>query len=87
MSRDQDLFSTTNARHSINLGSNTFMEVVGKENVSMTLNNTPYKISDVYYIPELKNNLLSLGELQEKNVAVITQKGTWIYHDEIGPSA
>lgn len=54
------------------------MEVVGKENVSMTLNNTPYRISDVYYIPELKNNLLSLGELQEKNVAAIIQKGTWI---------
>lgn len=61
MSRDKDLFFTTNAKHSINLGNNTFMEVVGKGNVSMTLNNTPYKISDVYYIPELKNNLLSLG--------------------------
>lgn len=44
------------------MGSNIFMEVVGKGNVSMILNNILYKISDVYYILEFKNNFLSFGE-------------------------
>jgi hypothetical protein len=30
-------------------------------------------VSDVYYIPDLKNNLLSIGQLQEKNLTVVFQ--------------
>lgn len=87
MSGDRELFSTMDGKfkHSVKLGNNKKMEVVGKENVKIVLRNTAYTISDVFYIPELKNNLLSLGQLQEKNITVIIQKGMCkIYHDERG---
>ena len=28
-------------------------------------------ISHVYYVPELKNNLLSIGQLQERGLAIL----------------
>lgn len=58
---------------------------MGKGNVKLTLNNTPYTIREVYYIPELKNNLLSLGQIQERNVTIVIQKGACkLYHDDRG---
>ena len=51
----------------------------------LVLNNVVYTISDVYYIPELRNNLLSLGQLQEKELTIIIQKGVCkIFHEERG---
>ena len=42
-------------------------------------------ITEVYYLPELKNNLLSIGQLQEKNLAILIQHGVCkIYHDTRG---
>ena len=34
------------------------------------------KIDGVYYIPELKNNLLSMGQLQERGLAILIQNNT-----------
>lgn len=87
MSGDKDLFSTMDIyfKHSVKLGNDKRMEVVGKGNVRLILNNAAYVISDVYYVPELRNNHLSLGQLQEKKLAILIQKGTCkIYHDERG---
>jgi hypothetical protein len=40
-------------------------------------------ITDVFFVPELKNNLLSNGQLQEKGLAVLMQhKKCKIYHYE-----
>jgi hypothetical protein len=61
------------------------MEVVGKGSVKLVLNDVTYNISDVYFVPELKNNMLSLGQLQEKEITIIIRKGFCkIYHDEKG---
>lgn len=30
-----------------------------------------YVLSDVYYVPDLRNNLLSVGQLQEKGLDVL----------------
>ena len=87
MSGDQELFTSlnTNFKHSVKLGNDKTLEVVGKGNVKFILNSTTYTISDVYYIPELKNNLLSHGQLQEKDVTIIIQKGVCkMYHEECG---
>ncbi|KAG7550979.1 GAG-pre-integrase domain [Arabidopsis thaliana x Arabidopsis arenosa] len=87
MSGDISLFSTmdSNFKHSVKLGNNKRMEVIGKGNVKLMLNNVGYTISEVYYVPELKNNLLSLGQLQEKRLAILIQQGTCkIYHEEKG---
>lgn len=61
------------------------MEVLGKGNVKLVLKDAVYIISDVYFVPKLKNNLLSLGQLQEKNVTIIIKEGTCkMYHEERG---
>lgn len=42
-------------------------------------------ITGVFYVPELKNNLLNIGQLQEKGLAVLFQHGSCkIYHREKG---
>lgn len=87
MSGDKTLFSKLDEdfRHSVKLGNNKKMEVVGKGNTKLMLNGANYVISDVYYVPELKNNLLSLGQLHEKRITIIIQKGYCkIYHEERG---
>lgn len=76
MSGDISLFSTmdNNFKHSVKLGNNKLMEVIGKGNVKLMLSGDGYIISEVYYVPELKNNLLSLGQLQEKKLTILIKK-------------
>jgi hypothetical protein len=39
----------------------------------------------VYYVPKLKNNLLSIGQFQEKGLEILIQKWVYkIYHPEKG---
>ncbi|CAA7062104.1 unnamed protein product [Microthlaspi erraticum] len=87
MSGDRELFSSLNVnfKHSVKLGNDKRMEVVAKGSVKLVLNDIVYSISDVYYVPELKNNLLSLGQLQEKELTIIIRRGACkIYHDDKG---
>ena len=58
-------------RHSVKLGNNTRMMVMGKGIVRMQVEGEMQVITEVYYIPELKNNLLSVGQLQEKGLAIL----------------
>ncbi|XP_073220720.1 uncharacterized protein [Cicer arietinum] len=60
----------------VKLGNDMKMNVVAKGNVRMQVNGVTQVISDVYFVPELKNNLLSLGQLQEKGLAILIQNGT-----------
>lgn len=87
MSGDKELFSNVDMefKHSVKLGNNKRMEVSGKGSVKLVLNGSAYIISNVYYVPELRNNLLSLGQLQEKELTIIIRRGTCkIFHDEKG---
>lgn len=43
--------------------------------MKITLNGISYVIGDVYHVPELKNNLLSVGQLQEKALDVLFKGG------------
>lgn len=57
------------------------MAVLGKGNIGMQIAGVTQVITDVFYIPELKNNLLSIGQLQERGVAILIQYGVCrIYH-------
>ena len=53
------------------LGNNHKLMVGGKGEVKIILKGISYVINDVYYIPELKNNLLSVGQLQERGLDVL----------------
>ena len=57
------------------------MAVLGKDNIRLQVVGVSHVIKDVFYIPELKNNLLSLGQLQERGVSILIQHGEYkIYH-------
>jgi hypothetical protein len=51
----------------------------------LQVNNIPQVISEVFYIPDLKNNLLSIGQLQEKGLAILFRYNNCkVYHPERG---
>jgi len=65
------------------LGNNSSMVVIGKGNVRLQVNGITQIITGVFYIPELKNNLLSIGQLQEKGFTIMFQNGTCkVFHPE-----
>ncbi|KAK2442749.1 putative mitochondrial protein [Trifolium repens] len=72
-------------RISVKLGDNSRMMVVGKGNVKLRVGSITQVITNVYYIPELKNNLLSIGQLQEKGLTVVFKEDMCrVYHQERG---
>jgi len=74
-----------NFREIVKLGNNSSMIVKGKGNVRFQLNGISHIITEVFYVPELKNNLLSIGQLQEKGLKILFQRGRCkVYHSEKG---
>lgn len=72
-------------RHSVKLGNNLKMMVMGKGNIRLEINGLIHIVTNVYYVPELKSNLLSMGQLQEKGLAMLIQHGECkVYHPEEG---
>ncbi|KAA8515413.1 hypothetical protein F0562_018976 [Nyssa sinensis] len=70
-------------RKSVKLGNNSSLAVLGKGNVHMEVNRIMQVITRVFYVPDLKNNLLSIGQLQEKGLAFFIQNGKcMIYHPD-----
>ncbi|KAM0945079.1 putative RNA-directed DNA polymerase [Dioscorea sansibarensis] len=58
---------------------------MGKGNVRMEIEGKTQVITEVFYIPDLKNNLLSIGQLQEKNLSILILHGCCrIYHNVRG---
>ncbi|CAL9002860.1 unnamed protein product [Prunus brigantina] len=59
--------------------------VQGKGKIRIEVNGFVHVITEVFYVPDLKNNLLSIGQLQEKGLAVLIQHGRCkIFHGEKG---
>lgn len=61
--------------HTVKLGNNARMQVMGLGNIKLRVQGRTQIISDVYYVPDLTNNLLSVGQLQEKDLTMIMQNG------------
>ena len=51
-------------RDFVKLSNNSSMVVLGKGNIRLQVNRIAQIITGVFYVPELKNNLLSIGQLQ-----------------------
>lgn len=43
------------------LGNNSALDVLGKVNIKLQIVGVTQIIIDVFYVPELRNNLLSIG--------------------------
>ncbi|RDX99778.1 hypothetical protein CR513_17122, partial [Mucuna pruriens] len=87
MSGNKEWFSELdeNFRHIVKLDNDTRIAVMGKGSVRLNVNGVTHVISHVYYVPELKNNLLSMGQFQEKGLAILIQNGKYkVYHLERG---
>jgi len=65
MTGNKCLFSTLNEnfRENVKLGNNSSIRVMEKGNVQVLMNRKKENIGDVFYVPELKNNLISIGQL------------------------
>nr|GMC93841.1 Retrovirus-related Pol polyprotein from transposon TNT 1-94 [Ipomoea batatas] len=69
----------------VKLGNNTSLAMTGKGNVRLLVDGMVQRITGVFYVPELKNNLLSIGQLQEKGLAILFQHDRCkVYHSEKG---
>ncbi|XP_031273001.1 uncharacterized protein LOC116131493 [Pistacia vera] len=99
MSANKELFSNLDEtfREKVKVGNNSSLGVkgkgdieievngAGKGDIKIEVNGVMHSIYRVFYIPDLKSNLLSLGQLQEKGFVVLMQKNTCqIYHPEKG---
>lgn len=49
------------------------MQVEGKGNLRLEINGIIQVISSVYFVPGLKNNMLSVGQLQQKGLMIIIE--------------
>lgn len=93
MCGNQNMFTNldTSFTHTVKLGNNHKLEVCGKGAIKIILKGVSYVISDVYHVPELRNNLLSVGQLQEKGLDVLfkggDQKVCCIFHPTRGKIA
>lgn len=72
-------------KHVVKLGYNTKMSVFGKGNVKLNINVAIHVIQDVFYVLEFKNNILSIGQQQEKGIIIMFNSGMCnIYHLQKG---
>lgn len=60
-------------RQHVKLGDDRRMPVEGKGNLRLEINGITQVISSVYFVPGLRNNLLSVGQLQQKGLRIIIE--------------
>ena len=67
------------------LGNNTRMNVMGKGSVKVVLSGISHVIAEIYFVLDLRNNLLSVGQLQERGLDILFKGGTCkIFHPRRG---
>ncbi|MCI15552.1 hypothetical protein A2U01_0036690, partial [Trifolium medium] len=73
-------------RDSVRLGNDARMSVMGKGNVKLLINGKTHVVTNVYYLPGLNTNLLSVGQLQEgTDVGLLFKNNACkLYHDHKG---
>ncbi|GAU19660.1 hypothetical protein TSUD_185760 [Trifolium subterraneum] len=70
---------------SVKLGNDSKMVVMGKGNVKLMIEGRIHVITDVYYIPSLRSNLLSVDQLQQKNLTIVFKNDMCqVIHNEKG---
>ncbi|XP_028096994.1 uncharacterized protein LOC114296862 [Camellia sinensis] len=59
----------------VKLGNNSRMTVMGKGTIRLQVKDHFFKIPGVFHVPDLKSNLISMGQLQERGYTIIIRKG------------
>lgn len=74
-----------NFSHTVKLGNDLRLNAKGIGDVKLEVDGMTQVITKVYYVPELTVSLISLGQLQEKNVTVVIKRGECkLYHPQKG---
>lgn len=84
MCGSKSFFSNLNEEFhtTVSFGDHSKVDVMGKGDIQIrTKKNTIETISNVFYIPDLKSNLLSLGQLQEKGYVTTIKNGVCDIYD------
>lgn len=88
MSGDKSVFSILDEsfRDNVKFGNNSTVSVMGKgQEILLTKSNVAQTMSNVLFVPDLKANLLSIGQLQEKGYEVTIKNGVCrILDDRLG---
>lgn len=63
----------TSFHQHVKLGDNRRMEVEGRGNMRLEIDGLVQVITSVYFVPGLKNNLMSVGQLQEKGLKIVIE--------------
>ncbi|MCI17698.1 copia-type polyprotein [Trifolium medium] len=72
-------------RESVKLGNDSKMAVMGKGNFKLSIGGRTHVITDVYYLPGLGNNLLSVGQLQQRGLTIVFKNNVCqLFHEEKG---
>jgi hypothetical protein len=72
-------------RDSVKLGDDSRMNVMGRGSLKLKIDGRVHVITSVFYIPGLKTNLLSLGQIQQKQVSILFRNDECrIFHDVKG---
>ena len=70
-------------RNSVTFGDNSKVSVMGKGSVRIhSKEKSDQIISNVFFVPDLKTNLLSVGQLQEKGYEIFIKDGVCRIQDE-----
>ena len=87
MRGNRDIFESldTSAKSEVKLGNDNIVEVKGKGTINVITKLGKKSISDVYFVPNLKHNLISVGQLTQKGYKVIFQNNICTIFD-ISPS-
>ncbi|KAH9735189.1 hypothetical protein KPL71_017659 [Citrus sinensis] len=84
MCGDKSAFSDLDEtfRNTVKFGDDSTVSVMGKGRVAIQTKESSHSISNVLFVPELKTNLLSVGQLQEKGYEISIKEGVCRIHDE-----
>ena len=84
MTGNEKLFSAKDGsfKSKVKLGDDKYLEVAAKGAMEIHTKEGIKSIHDIYYTPQLKHNLLSVGQLCEKNYKVVFENKTCTIYDK-----
>lgn len=72
-------------RRSVKLGNGDKLELVGKGSARLVTEQKVLVVQDVFYVPGLTTNLLSVGQMQEKGLTFLIKNNVCkVFHEEKG---
>lgn len=69
----------------VKFGDGSSVEICGRGNILFECRNGSHRaLSNVYYIPQLKSSIISLGQLEQNACKIVLEKGHLLVYDQQG---